>query len=328
VVTAIVLVQTWAGALCVAAALVALAASVALAVRRRHRRLGASTGIANVDRVADSKVFRRVRRRYLVLVGAELTALGIVAFAATGLAMRPVREHPEHSQSRNRDVMLCLDVSGSMSKLDADILQRFADIASGLQGERIGLTIFSGSAVTVFPLTDDYEFVAASLDQAMRSMQAKDGNFILGTDQGGTSLIGDGLVSCAIRFDRLDEPRARSIIFATDNNLAGVPIMTMQQATAFVADRDIRVYAIAPVDAKPEEFAELAASAAATGGASFTMTADDTSVAGIIDGISRLERSAIDKPPEQIVSDQPKWWLLVCLAGAGSLVALAWGLRR
>jgi hypothetical protein len=328
VVTAIVLVQTWAGALCVAAALVALAASIALAVRRRHRRLGASTGIANVARVADSKVFRRVRRRYLVLVGAELTALGIVAFAATGLAMRPVREHPEHSQSRNRDVMLCLDVSGSMSKLDADILQRFADIASGLQGERIGLTVFSGSAVTVFPLTDDYEFVAASLDQAMRSMQAKDGNFILGTDQGGTSLIGDGLVSCAIRFDRLDEPRARSIIFATDNNLAGVPIMTMQQATGFVADRGIRVYAIAPVDAKPEEYAELAASAAATGGASFTMTADDTSVAGIIDGISRLERSAIDKPPETIVSDQPKWWLLVCLAGAGSLVALAWGLRR
>ena len=138
--TAIVLVQTWAGALCVAAALVALAASIALAVRRRHRRLGASTGIANVDRVADSKVFRRVRRRYLVLVGAELTALGIVAFAATGLAMRPVREHPEHSQSRNRDVMLCLDVSGSMSKLDADILQRFAAIANGLQGERIGLT--------------------------------------------------------------------------------------------------------------------------------------------------------------------------------------------
>ena len=115
---------------------------------------------------------------------------------------------------------------------------------------------------------------------------------------------------------------------ATDNNLAGVPIMTMQQATAFVGDRDIRVYAIAPVDAKPEEYAELAASAAATGGASFTMTADDTSVAGIIDGISRLERSAIDKPPEMIVSDQPKWWLLVCLAGAGSLVALAWGLRR
>jgi Ca-activated chloride channel homolog len=328
VVTALVLVQWWTGLLCLAGAAAAALVSAVMAVRRRRRRHGASTGLANVDRVAESTVFRRVRRRYLILVGAELALLGIVAFAATGLAMRPVREHPERSQSRNRDVMLCLDVSGSMSKLDADVMQRFADIARSLEGERIGLTIFSGSAVTVFPLTDDYEFVASTLGQAMRSMESGDSNFVLGTDEGGTSLIGDGLVSCAIRFDRLDEPRARSIIFATDNNLAGVPIMSMAAATAYVATRDIRMYAIAPADADRDDFAELVASAEQTGGAAYAMTADASSVVAIVDGISRLERSAIDKPPEVIVSDQPRWWMLVCLAGAGALAALGWGLRR
>ncbi len=263
-----------------------------------------------------------------MLAGAELCVLAIVAFAATGLAMRPVHQHAERSQSLNRDVMMCLDVSGSMSRLDAEILQRFSDIASGLRGERIGLTVFSGSAVTVFPLTDDYEFVAQSLEQAVAAMRASNGNFIVGTDEGGTSLIGDGLVSCGIRFDRLDERRARSIIFATDNKLAGVPIMTLDQATAFVADRGIRVYAIAPVDADAQDYAKLAASAQATGGTAYTMTADDTSVAGIIDRISRLERSPIDKGPEIVVTDQPRRWLLVCLAGAAALVTLAWGLRR
>ena len=33
-------------------------------------------------------------------------------------------------------------------------------------GERLGLTIFSGAAVAVIPLTDDYEHVLAKLDEA------------------------------------------------------------------------------------------------------------------------------------------------------------------
>lgn len=321
--------QRWVGGVCGVGALAVAGATVALAVARRRRRLRAPTGIANVDRVAESPVFTRLRRRYRALVGLELVVLVIVASAATTLAMRPVTEHLERSQSRNRDVMLCLDVSGSMAQLDADILARFSEIANELRGERIGLTIWSGSAVTVFPLTDDYEFVSRSLDEALVAMRTNGGNYILGTDEGGTSLIGDGLVSCGIRFDRLDQPRARSIIFATDNNVAGVPVMSLDEATAFVTGRDIRVYAIAPPETDRQEFRDLTAAARATGGAAYTLRAgEDTSVAGIVDGISRLERSAIDKPPEVIVSDEPRVWLLVCLAGAGALLALAWGLRR
>ena len=62
--------------------------------------------------------------------------------------------------------MLCLDVSTSMNELDAIVLRQFTELAAGLRGDRIGLTIFNGSAITVFPLTDDSEFIAATLDEA------------------------------------------------------------------------------------------------------------------------------------------------------------------
>ena len=68
----------------------------------------------------------------------------------------------------------------------------------------------------------------------------------MGTEEGGSSLIGDGLASCVFRFDRLDEERARSIVFATDNALAGEPLVTLSDAAQLAAERGIRVYAVAP----------------------------------------------------------------------------------
>ena len=55
--------------------------------------------------------------------------------------------------------MLCLDVSGSMKELDENILRHFVRIAEGLPGDRIGLTIWNGAAISVFPLTEDAEYV-------------------------------------------------------------------------------------------------------------------------------------------------------------------------
>ena len=144
--------------------------------------------------------------------------------------MRPLSEQSRDRSTLNRDVMLCLDVSGSMKELDESILRQFIDIAAGLPGDRIGLTIWNGAAITVFPLTDDTDYVAATLEFAVDQLNRGARSFVMGTEEGGSSLIGDGLASCVLRFDRLDEERARSIVFATDNALAGDPIVSLHSA--------------------------------------------------------------------------------------------------
>ena len=147
----------WLGLLAVAA--VAAVAGV-LWWRWRHPRdvpWHGTAPIANVDHARSSKVFARLRWRYRMLLGAELTVLSVAGIAAAVLAMRPLSEQARDRSTLNRDVMLCLDVSGSMKELDESILRQFIDIAAGLPGDRIGLTIWNGAAITVFPLTDDTE---------------------------------------------------------------------------------------------------------------------------------------------------------------------------
>ena len=248
------MIQPWVG-LVSAAAAVAMALVVVWTSMRRRRRLPTAdeVTIANVHHAAASPVFRRLRRRYHLLLGGEVAALSIVGLAAVGLTMRPVTDRQLDRDVRNRDVMLCLDVSTSMNELDATVLREFSELAAGLRGERIGLTIFNGSAITVFPLTDHAEFIETTLDDAAASLAQRKRSFVEGTEEGGTSLIGDGLASCAMRFDSDDRGRSRSIVFATDNALAGEPILRLPAAAAAVAERGIRVYAIAAADRITEE---------------------------------------------------------------------------
>lgn len=324
-----VMLQPVVGLVSVAAAL-AVTLAVVWTARRRSRRSPSAgeAAIANLHHATSSSLFRRLRRRYHLLLGGEIAALSVVAVSAAGLTMRPVGDRALERDVRNRDVMLCLDVSSSMNELDASVLRQFGELAAGLGGERIGLTIFNGSAITVFPLTDDAEFVAATLAEAATSMAQRKRAFVEGTEEGGTSLIGDGLASCAMRFDGQGRGRARSIVFATDNALAGKPVLQLPEAAALVADDDVRVYAIAAADRiTDEDLAELRAAAESTGGAAFATDGADTT-AGVIGEIERLEATRLDVPPETVSDDRPTAWIVACCAGLAALFATSRWLKR
>jgi Ca-activated chloride channel family protein len=294
----------------------------------RRAAWGTMLPIANVDQAEASSVFARLRRRYRTLIGAELAVLSVVGLAAAFLAMRPLTELTRERTTLNRDVMLCLDVSGSMKELDESILRQFIDIAAGLPGDRIGLTIWNGAAITVFPLTDDSRYVAATLEFAVDQLNRGARSFVIGTEEGGSSLIGDGLASCVLRFDRLDEQRARSIVFATDNALAGDPVMSLQSAAAMARARDIRVYSVAPANyITPEDAAELEAAVTLTDGAYLT-TDDDKVVDHVIAWIEEEEAAHLDRPPEVVRDDRPTAWAAIALAGVGLLGVVSWMLRR
>ena len=99
-----------------------------------------------------------------------LAALAVLAVSLIVAAARPVSESTSIPEQRNRDIMLCLDVSGSMLDTDQAIVDVFAKLVGSFKGERIGITIFDSSAVMVFPLTDDYEFVADELTVAKKAL--------------------------------------------------------------------------------------------------------------------------------------------------------------
>lgn len=60
---------------------------------------------------------------------------------------------------------------------------------------------------------------------------------------GGSSLVGDGLASCASYF-KDDDDRTKIIILSTDNMIAGTQIVTVPQAAAYAQKKGIKVYPI------------------------------------------------------------------------------------
>lgn len=325
--------QAGIGAACAAAAVVATIAGVWLQ-RRPRRRGDGGPRLANVDVATAAPGFRRLRRRYRALLGAEALAAAGIALAAVGLVMRPAEEQKVEETRRSRDIMLCLDVSGSMTELDADLVDIFGEVAAHLEGDRIGFTIWNSSPVALFPLTDDYEFVAGLLDEAGVALRESDFDFLAGTNEAeGSSMIGDGLASCVLRFDRIDEDRARSIILATDNQVAdGNPIMSLVEAGEYAAGRGIRVYAIAPDDysfggEQGQELIELAAVAESTGGAMYEMN-DDASVDEVVARIDEREGTDLDVPPTISLHDQPAPLVAVGLGAVLASLAVALVVRR
>ncbi|MEO3939134.1 VWA domain-containing protein [Dermatophilaceae bacterium Soc4.6] len=287
----------------------------------RRRRERGTVAVANTALLRRLPEFRRavVRQRLTAVCVAGLAlVLGVAAIVG---AARPQDRSVVSRSQENRDIVLCLDVSGSMIDVDAQVISTFQQLADGFRGERISLVIFNSTAVPVFPLTDDYEFVRTELSRAADALDTLDptDSFFAGTLNGnGSSLIGDGLATCARSFDHPELTRARSIILATDNEAAGRSLFSLPEAGALAQRGGIQVYGLNPSDSPASSpAAEMASVVKATGGVYYPLT-DLGAVPDLLRQVSSREAGRIPSAPQLVVTDGP--------AGLIGLGALALGL--
>lgn len=321
----------WVSLIAVAVIVIAIGVGLLIGLRRgaRHRRQQ-SAPIARAERLRALPSFQHaVRRRIAALAG--VLALGVLASVIAGVvAARPMASETIQPIGTSRDIMLCLDVSGSMSDVDVEVLSVFEELLDGFEGERIGLTIFNSSPVQIFPLTDDYEFIRTHLQSIRESFDYMEEvpEHWVGTLNGpGASLIGDGLASCAMRFDHLDDERSRSIILATDNEVNGDSIVTLEEASNYAASAGVRVFALNPVQGVDTDIsAELVAAAEATGGKAYGLR-DTTTVSDIIDDVQEQEATELRGQAQVVWTDDPNLWIAVLLVAALGFLVLLWRVR-
>lgn len=312
---------------------VAIAILVGLLVGwRRHpdRADQDAAPIARAERVRTLPAFRQaIHRRMAALAG--ILALGVAAGVVGGVvAARPMSSQTIQPVNTSRDIMLCLDVSGSMSDVDVEVLTVFEELLEGFEGERIGLTIFNSSPVQIFPLTDDYEFVRTHLQDIRESFDYVEEipEHWIGTLNGpGASLIGDGLASCAMHFDHLDDERSRSIILATDNEVNGASIVTLEEAAAYAKSVGVRVFALNPVQGVNTEVSdELVAAAEITGGAAYGLR-ETTTVSDIIAEVQEQDATELRGQAQVVWTDTPNLWIAVLLVLVLGFLVVVWRVR-
>lgn len=164
-------------------------------------------------------------------------ALTVLALGATVFALaRPyVGEKPQPARATPSDLLVVLDVSLSMAAQDvppsrlALAQQEILGLMDRLNGERIGLVVFGGSAALRFPLTFDY-------DAARVLLRAVD---IDSAPSPGTALA-EGLRSAVTGLQQSKAPVRAILLLSDGEDLAGALEEVVQQ----VAEAKIPIHVV------------------------------------------------------------------------------------
>jgi Ca-activated chloride channel homolog len=294
----------------------------------------------------DVSLARDVARRSRSRVGRWVWVLPILAAALmiVGLA-RPQRQDSRVEVTANGiDIVLGLDVSGSMQALDFKVegrrINRIAIVKAVVSkfieerpNDRIGLVAFAGAPYLVSPLTLDHDWLLQNLERVD----------IGGVDDG--TAIGSAIASAV---NHLRETRAKSkvVILLTDgvNNTGKIaPIAAAEAAKAL----GVKVYTIgvgvrgeAPIPVKDEagnthvimarvdvDEKTLQTVADLTGGRFYRAT-DTDSLRKIYDEINTYEKSAQTVQKFEHVEELYSWVLMPALGLLAFSLALQLTLFR
>jgi Ca-activated chloride channel family protein len=171
--------------------------------RRRSVLLRRLVAARLLERLAGSVSAGKRRARFSLLL------LGL-AFTIVSLAQPRYGETWEEAQRRGRDVLLAIDTSRSMlaEDLAPNRLKRAKlaaqDLIGQLEGDRVGLIAFAGTAFLQAPLTADYHAVFTSLNELDTEI----------IPQGGTN-IADAIKAAVDAFGK-GESEHRALIIFTD----------------------------------------------------------------------------------------------------------------
>jgi Ca-activated chloride channel homolog len=289
---------------------------------------------------SDISLARDVARRTRSRIGGIVWLLPIIVAALMIVALaRPQRTHSRTSVTANGiDIVLGLDISGSMQALDFKInnvrVNRVAVVKSVVAkfiderpNDRIGLVAFAAAPYIVSPLTLDHDWLQQNLERI---------NVGIGDD--GTAI--GSAIAAAVNHLRTTATKSKVVILLTDgvNNSGKIPPLAAAEAARALG---VKVYTIgvgvrgkAPIPMRDQAgnthvvMAEvdvdektLQAIADETGGQFYRAT-DTDSLQKIYEQINHYETSAQTVEKFEHVEELFRWTLYPALALLGLWVLL------
>ena len=291
-----------------------------------YRTLRGGTAI----RISSIEGVRRAPRtwRYWLRHVPFVLRCAAIALMIVALARPQIIEHKSRTDAEGIDIMLAMDISGSMlaRDFDPDRMVAAKEVAAAFindrVGDRIGIAAFAGEAFTQSPLTTDKNSLITMLSR-LRSGVIEDG-----------TAIGNGLATAVNRL-RESDAKSKVIILLTDgvNNRGEIgPLM----AADIAADMGIKVYTVGvgtrgkapypvvdmfgnvsyqmmPVEIDEKTLEEIASR---TGGRYFRAT-DKEKLHHIYDEINELEKSKVEITDLTLYHEN---WLMLLVAALALLL--------
>lgn len=309
------------------AALLGVAVPVVIWLSTRRFRPPAADGLllAHVDRLRTLPRYRMLARRQVVWAALQVGAVLVVLLGAAMLAGRPTTVGTQDPDARPGDILFCLDVSPTMHSDNLDVLAQVRQVIDDLDGERIGLFVFSQTTADLMPLTDDYAYARQRLHDVQEAFRGLNDEYLEGTsaESGEPAKAGDGLVSCAQHFDRPEPERGRALVLVSANRASSDPLYTLLEAGEYAAGSGVIVYGLA-ARATGDGLAEFRESVRVSGGR--VLGLGSRGGVGPVERIRLIEQRRLDPPPVPVREDDPGSGSLLVLAGLG--LVLLGGLRE
>ncbi len=298
----------------------------------KHRNANPSLGISTVSPVAKLPVSWKLIAMHVYFV-LQLVAIGALIVA---LCRPQSHDHLRSSRIEGTDIVLALDISGSMTAKDfepsrfaaaKDVAMKFVNMR---ENDNMGLVVFAGESLSLMPLTND----RAALLNAIQQVS-------MGDLTDGTA-IGDGLTS-AINRIASGKAKSKSIVLLTDgtNNAGDVPPSTAAQ---IAKQKGIKVYTIGvgtngsiqitdpygfsstTLETKIDE-ASLKQIADLTGGKYFRAT-DEKMLNKVFEEIDRLEKTVLDVDRFTLTEENFEPWIIIALCAMCAALLMRYTILR
>lgn len=192
--------------------------------------------IPSLNGLSDAQ--RMMRARPLMWVLLTLCWFAVI----TAVARPQWLGEPLPVRSEGREIMLAVDLSGSMEIADMQLQDKnvdrltmvksvLGDFISRREGDRLGLIFFADTAFLQTPMTYDRETVRQMLRESVLGLV------------GERTAIGDAIALAVKRFRRKEETNRVLVLLTDGQNTAGnlTPDQALELADAF----DVRIYPIA-----------------------------------------------------------------------------------
>lgn len=317
--------------------ILALIAIVSLSLYRFHTQRHATKKvimIAHSKKIRNLPEYEKVRTRYRILLVLMILFFIVSLSSITLLSSRPISVSVLEPEYETRDIMLCIDVSGSTDNSREELLDYLSEVVGGLKGQRVGISIFAAKATVLAPLSDDYASLQSSLEMLRSSFYFDGKQRVSFYTQavGGMSNIGSGVVNCINNFDHLqDEEKSLSMIIATDN-IQNFGTITIEKAANYAARYGIALYGI---DTSYEnEGSNLSSNSAkyknamlATGGSYYSISSSRLPASEIVDEILKQEAVRHEGERKYIYADSPSITAIIATISTILFLIIVWRIK-
>lgn len=260
-------------------------------------------------------------KNYLVHLPFWLRLLTL-ACLLLALARPQIRDVQSRNKGEGIDMVLCMDVSGSMlapdfapNRLEAAKAVAI-DFVKSRPVDRFALVVFSGESFTLSPLTTNHEVILQQI-KSLRSGMLQDG-----------TLIGEGLAKSVERLSSVGGAKSKVVILLTDGKEEAPETRIIDPLTALQIARvkGVKVYTVGMAgdpsllpNAPPGFLATsnldealMQRMARETGGAYFRAR-DREGLQVIYSQIDRLEKSSFERITKTKVQEQFMYLVLAAL---------------